>query len=241
MRVGITLPQFRDDPDPALAAARVAEDAGIDGVFVFDHVWPIGRPDRPALAAFPLLGALAAETARITIGSLVARVSLLPNAVLAHMFATLQRMVGDRLVAGLGTGDRLSEPENIAYAVPYPPVARRRADLADCCRRLRAIGVTTWVGGSSAGIRAVALAEADALNLWGVAPDVVAAERGIEVTWAGRVPGDPEAVAELLHALREAGATWSICAPPYDPDLRVAVETVAAARRALPSGPLGSV
>jgi hypothetical protein len=241
MRVGITLPQFRDDGEPALAAARAAEETGIDGVFVFDHLWPIGRPDRPALAAFPLLGALAVETGRITIGSLVARVSLLPNAVLTHVFATLHRMVGDRLVAGLGTGDRLSEPENVAYAIPYPPVARRLADLADCCRRLRALGVTTWVGGSSPGIRAVARAEAHALNLWGVAPDVVAAERGVEVTWGGRVPADHRVVAERLLALAAAGATWAICAPPYDRDPHSSVEAVAVARRALPSGALGSV
>ena len=72
MRVGITLPQFREDAETALATARQAEAARLDGVFVFDHLWPIGRPDRPALHALELLGALAAETRSLTIGSMVA-------------------------------------------------------------------------------------------------------------------------------------------------------------------------
>ena len=49
MRLGVTLPQFREDAEPALAAARRAETAGLDGVFVFDHLWPLHQPERPAL------------------------------------------------------------------------------------------------------------------------------------------------------------------------------------------------
>ncbi len=60
VKIGITLPQFRDEADTALEAARRAEELGFDGVFCFDHLWPMGRPDRPALSSAPLLGALAA-------------------------------------------------------------------------------------------------------------------------------------------------------------------------------------
>ncbi len=42
MRVGVTLPTFRDDA-AALDAARRAEALGLDGVFVFDHLWPLGQ------------------------------------------------------------------------------------------------------------------------------------------------------------------------------------------------------
>ena len=151
MRLGVTLPQFRPSPAAALEAARAADEAGLDGIFVFDHLWAVGNPDRPALNAWPLLGALTGVTQRAVLGTLVARVSLLPDAVLVHKFETLLRMVGpDRLVAGLGTGDKLSEAENLAYEIPYPPAAERRADLAACLRRLRAIGITTWSGGLSA-------------------------------------------------------------------------------------------
>ena len=59
MRTGVVLPTFRDTPDEAFAAAAEAVAAGVDGVFCYDHIWPLGQPQRPALAPFPLLGALA--------------------------------------------------------------------------------------------------------------------------------------------------------------------------------------
>jgi alkanesulfonate monooxygenase SsuD/methylene tetrahydromethanopterin reductase-like flavin-dependent oxidoreductase (luciferase family) len=236
MKVGITLPQFRPTVDASLRAAVAAEAAGLDGVFVFDHVWAIGNPDRPARNAWPLLGALAGETDRITLGTLVARVSLLPNAVLAHNLETLLRIVGpDRLVAGLGAGDHLSKAENEAVDVPFGSVDERLADLADAAARTRAAGITTWIGGLSDRVARLAVdAGADALNLWGVEPARVAASRdehGIEVTWGGPGPAGVEATADLLRRLADAGATWAVVGPPYgrDDDPTPAVEMVAGA------------
>ena len=82
MKVGITLPSFRDEADSAIDAARQAESLGIDAVFCFDHLWPMGQPGRPALSSGPLLGALAASTSTIAVGTLVARIGLLPDDVL---------------------------------------------------------------------------------------------------------------------------------------------------------------
>ena len=204
MRVGITLPQFRDDAEPALATARTAEEAGLDGAFVFDHLWPLGQPDRPVLHSLVLLGALAAETERLVLGPLVARVGLLPNAVLVHALTSVHRMLGPRLLVTLGTGDDGNRPENEAYGVGYPPVGERVAALVDCVRRLRAEGVPTWVGGRSRAVRRVA-SEAGGWNRWGVdvatfsaevaeLREAAAAGRGepsgaepVEVSWGGQV------------------------------------------------------
>ncbi len=232
MKVGITLPQFRPSSEPALAAARLAEDEGLDGVFVFDHIWAIGQPDRPARNVWPLLGALASETERIHLGPLVARVSLLANAVLVHNFESLRRMVGPRLIAGIGAGDRLSKEENEALGLPFPPVDERIADLRAVARAVRALGIPTWIGGTSDRVHAVAVAEADALNLWDVPPERVAAVSDVEVTWGGAVPDTLVATADLLRRLAEAGATWAVCAPPYrnvvDPADAVRIVTEAA-------------
>jgi hypothetical protein len=59
IRTGVVLPTFRETPDDALRAADDAVTAGVDGLFCYDHIWPMGQPDRPALAPFPVLGALA--------------------------------------------------------------------------------------------------------------------------------------------------------------------------------------
>ena len=61
IRTGIVLPTFRETPADALEAAHEAFAAGVDGVFCYDHLWPMGQPERPALAPFPVLAALAAS------------------------------------------------------------------------------------------------------------------------------------------------------------------------------------
>lgn len=237
MKVGLTLPQFRHEAEPALATAARAEAAGLDGVFVFDHLWPLGQPTTPALHGITLAGALLASTERITVGTLVARVGLLPNAVLANQFATLSRIGGHRLVAGVGVGDRLSRPENLGVGVPFRPVEERLSSLVDVCRRLRARAITTWVGGNSPTMRAVARDEADALNLWGVDAAVVG-EAGVAagaVTWAGQAQVGAlgvDGVVALLGELARQGATWAVVAPVGTP-WPEAVETVGAAAGAL--------
>ena len=47
--LGVALPQFSAEPGPALAACRDAHRLGFGGAFVFDHLWPLGAPGRPAL------------------------------------------------------------------------------------------------------------------------------------------------------------------------------------------------
>jgi alkanesulfonate monooxygenase SsuD/methylene tetrahydromethanopterin reductase-like flavin-dependent oxidoreductase (luciferase family) len=198
VRVGTTLPQFRADPEPAVAAGKRAEALGLDGAFVFDHLWPIGNPDGEVLHSYPLLAALAAETRSIAVGPLVARIGLLPDAVLVNTLASAAMVAGPhRLIAGLGTGDRLSKSENEAFGVEYESVDVRLASLARCCRALAERGITTWAGGRSAELRQTAADAADALNVWGASPEQVAEEsadfrakaggRQVEVTWGGQV------------------------------------------------------
>lgn len=246
MKVGITLPQFRHDADAAIETAVSAEEAGLDGVFVFDHLWPIGRPDRPALSGLVLAAALAGETRRVAVGTLVARVGVLPDAVLVSTFATLSRMAGDRLVAGLGVGDHLSRPENLAYGVPLRPRAERLARLENVCGLVRSRGITTWVGGRSPATRAVARRAADGLNLWGAgvaevaevsaevadAAEAPGAGGRPEVTWAGQVDLAGGDIAHRLRAVSRAGATWAVVAP-VGAGWPEAVESIAAAAGAL--------
>jgi alkanesulfonate monooxygenase SsuD/methylene tetrahydromethanopterin reductase-like flavin-dependent oxidoreductase (luciferase family) len=212
VKIGITLPQFSDDAEAAIKVALDAEAAGLDGVFVFDHLWPIGQPHRPATYSFALLGALAAETSRLSLGTLVARAGLLPDAVLVNTLGSVHRMIGDRLIAGVGAGDRLSAAENVAYGVPFEPAAVRLAAVARVCDGLRAKGIETWVGGRSPAAREVAIAHADGWNLWDAPVDELAAERDVAVTWGGLVRPDDD-IDVLLAGLDAAGATWAVLAP----------------------------
>jgi alkanesulfonate monooxygenase SsuD/methylene tetrahydromethanopterin reductase-like flavin-dependent oxidoreductase (luciferase family) len=238
IRTGIVLPTFRDTPDEAFAVAAEAVEAGVDGMFCYDHIWPLGQPERPALAPFPVLGALAArlparenEQGGPFLGTLVARVGLAPNAALAAQFVALSQLAPGRVIAGLGTGDKLSEQENRAYGLPYPTAAERRADMVNLGRQLIDAGLTVWIAGGTAGRTEEARAAGAALNLWDAEAAVVAERRsdadGIEVTWAGPPPAAAPPLGERVRALHEAGASWVIFGWPVDPD-----ELVAAARNA---------
>jgi alkanesulfonate monooxygenase SsuD/methylene tetrahydromethanopterin reductase-like flavin-dependent oxidoreductase (luciferase family) len=240
MKVGVTLPQFADEADPALEAARRAEALGLDGVFCFDHLWPMGQPGRPALAAVPLLGALAAATTTIAIGSLVARVGLLPDEVLVSVLGSLSSLSGGRFIAGLGTGDHLSRAENEAYGIPFEPAAERRAHLSSVATASRDLGIPVWIGGGRPETVAVARHLSVAVNLWGAPLSQVAGlvTSGLEVTWGGPVG---ETVGEATIRLGEvaaAGATWAVCAWPDSLEVvAAAAEAVRAGER--PGGPGG--
>lgn len=217
MKVGVTLPQFRSDSRTAIQAAQDAERLGIDGVFVFDHLWPMGSPERPIVAALPLMGALAVETDSLAIGSLVMRVGLVPDAVLIEEVIDLGGMCPGRLIAGLGTGDKLSKAENLAFGVPYPPAQARRESLERCARELRADGLPVWLGTGSVlapPTFETARRTGSAVNFWDTPVAALDRVAGVELTWAGPMPGGPPVIAARLAELAEAGATWAVCAWP---------------------------
>jgi alkanesulfonate monooxygenase SsuD/methylene tetrahydromethanopterin reductase-like flavin-dependent oxidoreductase (luciferase family) len=82
----------------------VAEEAGFDCAWVFDHFAGDMLRGTTMLECFTLLGALAATTERIGLGSLVANVNNRPAGVLAAGAASVQTISGGRFVLGLGAG-----------------------------------------------------------------------------------------------------------------------------------------
>src|SRR5205814_456082 len=144
---------FRLDAELALDTALRAEAAGLDGVFVYDHLFPMGQPERPAVPCLPLLAAVAVRTRRVTLGPLVARVGVVPDAVLVTMLETLGRIAPGRVIAGLGTGDNKSRTENDRFGLGFEAVGERVEAVRRCARSLRAAGLPVWVAGMSAPVR----------------------------------------------------------------------------------------
>jgi len=168
-RIGLTLPSFVRDPDEVFAVVHAAEAAGLDGVFVYDHIFRVAADGthRPAMEMTALLDAVIAESTRLHVGTLVTRASLRPAAVTALTFDTANRIAGGRLIAGLGAGDHESERENEQFGLPFGSVAERLAELRDAVRAARDRGYPVWVGGLHPQLRALAAAEADGWNRWG--------------------------------------------------------------------------
>ncbi|RIX27753.1 LLM class flavin-dependent oxidoreductase [Amnibacterium setariae] len=105
-RRGLFLPPFDAFADPRVVAelARTAEEAGWDGVFVWDHV----RYSPPVAAiADPWIccAAIAAATSRIRFGPMVTPLPRRRPHVVARQAASLDLLSGGRLVLGFGIGD----------------------------------------------------------------------------------------------------------------------------------------
>jgi alkanesulfonate monooxygenase SsuD/methylene tetrahydromethanopterin reductase-like flavin-dependent oxidoreductase (luciferase family) len=199
MKLGLTLPSFLADPNVAVAVAVAAEAAGVDGVFVYDHLFRVA-PDghhRPALECSSLLGAVSAATSRIVVGTLVARASLRPSASLVAIFDTAQRLAPGRIVAGLGAGDSQSRSENTTFGLRFGSFHDRVERLEDPVVAARDRGFPDWVGGTSDEVRDVSARVADGWNEWGGTPDRFraraesvrrrAARRPFACTWGGLV------------------------------------------------------
>lgn len=207
MRVGALLPTFEPSAAPALDAAARCAAAGVDGVFAFDHLWPMGEPEKPALAPFPLLAAVGARHRSLSVGPLVARVGLRTTEALLEQFHALALVAEGGVIAALGTGDKLSEQENDAYGLPRRTSDERRALLVEAATAL-APRMEVWIGAGAERTNALARELAVTLNYWRADAEVVARAAGEgPVSWAGRLRAD---AAAHLDELADAGASYAV-------------------------------
>lgn len=210
MKLGVLLPTFSEGADDAFAFARQAALAGLDGVFAYDHLWPMGSPTRPSLAPFALLGAIARRHEGLVVAPLVARVGVVGTAHLVEQFLTLDALAPGRVIAAMGTGDRLSMEENVAYGVAVLSADERRVLLGEAVRALRG-SMPVWIGGGADATNDLARELGAEINLWDASPArLTEVGRTGGVNWAGPVPDDLFAT---LDAVRDAGASWAVLSP----------------------------
>jgi len=111
--------------------ARSAESAGFEMVTVMDHFYqitPIGPEEQPMLEGYTTLGALARETSKVKLATLVTGVTYRNPALVAKMVTTLDVISKGRAVCGIGAA--WNDSEHIGYGVDFPPI-RERMDRLD--------------------------------------------------------------------------------------------------------------
>jgi alkanesulfonate monooxygenase SsuD/methylene tetrahydromethanopterin reductase-like flavin-dependent oxidoreductase (luciferase family) len=119
-----------------LEMTRAAESLDFDTALLAEHYYPSGRADlysgglgsRMAADAWIYLAALARETSRIRLGTLVSPVTFRHPSVLAKMAATLDHVSGGRAELGIGAGWFATEHAAYGFAFPEPG---RRVDLVE--------------------------------------------------------------------------------------------------------------
>ena len=117
--------------DHVVGLARSAESAGFEQVTVMDHFYQIavvGAEEEPMLEAYTTLAALARETTRLRLATMVTGVTYRNPALVAKMITTLDVIANGRIICGIGAA--WNESEHIGYGFDFPPI-RERMDRLD--------------------------------------------------------------------------------------------------------------
>jgi len=120
-----TEPQQGATYDDLLRVAKASEDLGFDAFFRSDHLQRIGPgdPGPGPTDSWVTLGALARETSRIRLGTMMSSATFRLPGPLAIAVAQVDVMSNGRVEFGVGAG--WYEAEHRAYGVPFPDTRER--------------------------------------------------------------------------------------------------------------------
>ncbi len=144
-KIGVQLPNFSGfDPgdlfDHIADLATTAEESGFDSLWVMDHYFqlpPLGGADQPMLEAYTLLGALAARTRRVQLGTLVTGVTYRNPGILAKIVTTLDIVSRGRAI--LGIGGAWYDVEHHGLGIEFPSDRVRLDMLEEAVQMCRAM------------------------------------------------------------------------------------------------------
>lgn len=107
-----------------VSIALACEEHRFEGLFRSDHYVSFGRPaELGSLDAWATLAALAPQTSRIRLGTLVSPVTFRHPSELAKSVVTADHASEGRVELGMGAG--WFDGEHTAYGFPFPPVPER--------------------------------------------------------------------------------------------------------------------
>ncbi|HEX3492460.1 MAG TPA: LLM class F420-dependent oxidoreductase [Streptosporangiaceae bacterium] len=113
-----------------LRVAQATEAAGFDAFFRSDHYRAMSGTGEPGPTdAWTTLSALAVQTERIKLGTMVTCATFRLPGPLAIAVAQADQMSGGRIELDLGAG--WYEAEHTAYGIPFPPLGERFERLAE--------------------------------------------------------------------------------------------------------------
>jgi probable F420-dependent oxidoreductase len=207
------------------AAWRNADGLSVDSITIWDHFAPLtGDPAGTHFECWSLLAAMACDTSRAQIGSLVSAIAYRNPDLLADIARTVDHLSGGRLILGVGAGN--SERDHLQYGLPWGTPGERLRNLRDGVQRIKTriallnpppVGLLPIMiagGGEQVTLRLVAR-YADMSNTPGT-PDVVQHKNAVIDGYCeeiGRDPGEIERTCNIapgavdrIHEWVEAGA-----------------------------------
>jgi len=141
MLFGLDVSQHQLDWPEILRRARLAEELGFDGVWVFDHFKPLyADPDGPCLEACTLMAAIAAATSRVRIGALVTGMTYRHPSILATEAVTVDHVSNGRLELAVGAAWFKGEHDELG--IEFPSVRTRAERLEEGIEVMRLLMTT---------------------------------------------------------------------------------------------------
>lgn len=152
MQVDLLFDPFGARWSDVRAGGIAAEQAGFDGVWLYDHLAGSVHGERHVVECWTTLTAVAAVVPRIAIGPMVLNVANRDPGTLAVMAATLQDVSGGRLLLGMGAGGGRNTPyaqEQYSLGRTVPGDRARRTAVERVVAELRRVwsGTVDGVGG----------------------------------------------------------------------------------------------
>jgi F420-dependent oxidoreductase-like protein len=136
MRIGLDVAQHQLLWPELVERVQLAEQAGFDGAWVFDHFTPLyGDPRGPCFEGWTLLAGLAARSSRIRLGVLVTGVTYRNPSILATEAVTVDHISNGRLEIGMGAA--WHQPEHEQLGIPFPPLKERAERLEEAIQVIR--------------------------------------------------------------------------------------------------------
>jgi F420-dependent oxidoreductase-like protein len=138
LRIGLKLSQQVHPIEAQREAWRIADEAGFDHIWPFDHLIALGNdPTRLIFDGWTILGAVAENTKRTRIGLNVTGIPYRHPGLLAKIAVTVDHLSGGRLEMGIGAA--WNEPEFKMYGIPFPSTADRIRAMDEACSVLKAL------------------------------------------------------------------------------------------------------
>jgi F420-dependent oxidoreductase-like protein len=136
LRVGLKLSGQETTAEELRAVWRVADEAGFDHCWNFDHFAGLGGvPERDVFEAWSLLGAMAEATKRVRIGCMVTGNTYRHPAVLAKAAVTVDHLSGGRLEFGIGAA--WAEIEHTMLDLEFGTAGQRIARMDEALHMVR--------------------------------------------------------------------------------------------------------
>lgn len=141
MKLGFKASAEQFAPSELLEYSVLAEEVGLDSVWISDHFQPWRHTGGHAPFSLAWLGALGARTRRIIMGTSVLTPTFRYHpSVVAQAFATLGSLFPERVVLGAGTGESLNEVPS--SGLKWPEQKERTARFREALRLIKAL----WAG-----------------------------------------------------------------------------------------------